>query len=169
MDKNKWKALLTSLALSLGTGLVSALLTMGAMRDYGNVHKPPLSPPGWLFPVVWTILYILMGVAAWLVLETGRSGGGTPLEKEQRAEVVRLGLMLYGTQLLLNGAWSLLFFNQKAYFLAFAELLLLWFAIYLTIQQFKQVNRIAAILMLPYLAWVTFAGYLNLAIALQSL
>lgn len=170
MDKNKWKSLLISLAVSLGTGVVSAILTMGGMRDYAEMYKPPLSPPGWVFPVVWTILYILMGIAAWLVLETGRAGGsGTPQEKEQQAEAVRLGLMLYGIQLLLNGAWSLLFFNQKMYFLAFADLLLLWLAIYLTIQQFKQVNRIAALLMVPYLVWVTFAGYLNLAIAVQAL
>lgn len=170
MDKNKWKSLLISLTISLGTGVVSAILTMGGMRDYADLYKPPLSPPGWLFPVVWTILYILMGVAAWLVLETGRAGvSGTPQEKEQKAEAVRLGLTLYGIQLLLNGAWSLLFFNQKMYFLAFADLLLLWLAIYLTIQQFKQVNRIAALLLVPYLVWVTFAGYLNLAIAVQAL
>lgn len=170
MDKNKWKSLLISLSVSLGTGIVSALLTIGGMRDYADMYKPPLSPPGWVFPVVWTILYILMGIAAWLILETGRAGvRGTPQEQERQTEAVKLGLMLYGIQLLLNGVWSLLFFNQKMYFLAFADLLLLWLAIYLTIQQFKLVNRIAALLLVPYLVWVTFAGYLNLAIAVQSL
>ncbi len=153
--KINWKALFISIAISLGTGIVSSILTGRAMREYRNLYQPPLAPPGWLFPVVWTILYILMGVAAYLVWETG----GTE---------VRNALTLYLVQLLLNALWPVFFFRFHAYFLAFAELLLLWLAIYLTIQQFKEINRTAALLMLPYLAWVTFAAYLNLAIALHT-
>lgn len=154
MEKINWKALLISLAVSLGTGALSALLTMDGMKEYADLYKPPLSPPGWLFPVVWTILYILMGIAAYLVWESG-------------GEDKQLALSLYGIQLILNAAWSVFFFHQGAYFLALADLLLLWLAIYLTIKKFRQINETAARLMIPYLIWVTFAGYLNLAIALH--
>ena len=150
-----WRTLAISLAISLGTGIVSSFLSGAGMEQYKALYQPPLAPPGWVFPVVWTILYILMGVAAWLVYETGK--------KESRQ-----ALALYGIQLVLNGVWSILFFGLQAYFLAFAWLLLLWLFIYLTIKQFLQVNRLAGILMLPYLIWVTFAGYLNLAIALNT-
>lgn len=164
-NKVNWKALLISIAVSLGTGVASSLLTGGAMREYGNLYQPPLAPPGWLFPVVWTILYILMGIAAYLVLEAGLpDGGATGVERSD----IRTALTLYLIQLLLNALWPVLFFNRQAYFLAFAELLLLWLAIYLTIKQFKEISRAAALLMLPYLAWVTFAAYLNLAIALNA-
>lgn len=164
-NKVNWKALLISIAVSLGTGVASSLLTGGAMREYGNLYQPPLAPPGWLFPVVWTILYILMGIAAYLVWEAGfPDGGATGGERSD----IRTALTLYLIQLLLNALWPVLFFNRQAYFLAFAELLLLWLAIYLTIKQFKEISRAAALLMLPYLAWVTFAAYLNLAIALNA-
>jgi len=156
MEKGiNWKALFISIAVSLGTGIVSALLTMGGMREYANLYQPPLAPPGWLFPIVWTILYILMGIAAWLVWES---------EGEGR----KLALSLYGIQLILNAIWSIFFFGMDAYFLAFVDLVLLWFFLYLTIREFGKVNKTAGILLLPYIAWVTFAGYLNLAIALHS-
>lgn len=150
-----WKTLVISVAISLGTGIVSSLLSGAGMQQYGTLYKPPLAPPGWLFPIVWVILYVLMGIAAWLVYET--EGVDT-----------KQALVLYGIQLVLNGGWSLIFFGWQAYFLAFAWLLLLWFFIYLTVKEFLQVNRLAGILMIPYLIWVTFAGYLNLAIALNT-
>ncbi len=148
------KTLAVSIAISLGAGILSALLTGGNMRQYADLYHPPLAPPGWLFPIVWTVLYILMGIAAWLVYETP-SGDK------------RLALSLYGNQLLVNVVWPLIFFNLRAYFFAFGWLLLLWLLIYLTIKQFLPINRTAALLLTPYLAWVTFAGYLNLAIALH--
>ncbi len=159
MEKNSfaginWKALIISLALSLGTGVVSSLLSGGGMQMYQNMYQPPLAPPGWLFPIVWTILYVLMGIAAYLIYEEPVSGDR------------RLALLLYGVQLFFNGVWSLIFFGAQAYFLAFAWLVLLWFFIYLTAKQFLQLNKTAGILMMPYLLWVTFAGYLNLAIAI---
>lgn len=154
MVEINWKALIGSLALSLGVGIVSSLLTMGGMEQYQDMYQPPLAPPGWLFPVVWTILYLLMGVAAYLVYETP--------ESEQRTTALRL----YIIQLFFNGVWSLIFFGAQAYFFAFIWLVVLWFFIYLTTKEFLQLNKTAGILILPYLAWVTFAGYLNLAIAI---
>ncbi len=152
MEKN-WKLLLISIGISLSTGITSALLTMKGMRDYADMYHPPLSPPGWLFPVVWTILYVLMGIAAYLVC---RSEG----------EDKKLALALYVVQLFFNFGWSIVFFNFKAYFVAFAWLLLLWLFIYLAIKQFRQLSKTAGILLYPYLVWVTFAGYLNLATAI---
>jgi len=95
-----------------------------------------------------------MGVAAYLVYETP--------ESEQRSTALKL----YGIQLFFNGVWSLIFFGAQAYFFAFAWLVLLWLFIYLTTKEFLQLNKTAGILMIPYLVWVTFAGYLNLAIAI---
>lgn len=151
-----WKALLISIAISLGTGIVSTLLTGGAMRRNAPLYQPPLAPPGWLFPVVWTILYVLMGIAAYLVWE---SDGGDR----------KLSLSLYAVSLFLNGIWSVFFFCMRAYFLALADLLALWLVIYLLIRQFRESSLTAARLLYPYLAWVSFAGYLNLAIAVRGM
>ena len=154
IGKDDAKSLAISIAISLGAGILSALLTMGNMRMYADMYKPPLAPPGWLFPIVWTILYILMGIAAWRIYRS-------------RCGDRRLALSLYGNKLLLNVVWPLLFFNLKAYFFAFGWLVLLWAFIYLTIKQFLQLDKTAGRLLFPYLAWVTFAGYLNLAIAIH--
>lgn len=153
MEEKKWKNLLISVAISLSVGIMSALLSMGGMRAYADMYKPPLSPPGWVFPIVWTILYVLMGIAAFLVYQSV-------------GEDKKLALTLYVIQLFLNFGWSIIFFDLKAYFFAFAWLLVLWLFIYLAMKQFRQLNKTAGILMLPYLAWVAFAGYLNLAIAI---
>ena len=150
------KTLAISIAISLGVGLLSAFLTGSSMREYADMYKPPLAPPGWVFPIVWTILYILMGIAAWRVFES------------QGADR-RLALSLYGNQLLLNIVWPLLFFNLQIYFFAFAWLLLLWLMIYLTMRQFAMLDQKAGTLLIPYLVWVAFAGYLNLAIAIHYL
>ena len=156
MGKFDIKSLAVSISLSLGAGILSAFLSGGSMRQYADMYKPPLAPPGWVFPVVWTILYILMGIAAWRVYQSPNSDR-------------RLALSLYGNQLLLNIVWPLLFFNLKIYFFAFAWLLLLWLVIYLTLRQFAMLDQKAGLLLVPYLVWVTFAGYLNLAIAIHYL
>lgn len=152
MKKIQWKPLLVSLVISLGTGAIGGLLTSGSMEKYSRMYQPPLAPPGWVFPVVWTILYLLMGVAAYLVYRTNS-------EKKYAA------LKLYAVQLLVNLGWPLLFFGLGAYLLAFTWLALLWYLVWMTIKQFYKINQTAGKLMLPYLLWVTFAGYLNLSIA----
>ena len=151
----KLKPLLVSLLLSLGTGGLSALLTRGSMERYGSLHPPPLSPPGWVFPVVWTILFTLMGIAAYLVWmrdSTGRNGA----------------LALYGVQLVFNFIWPLLFFNLQNYALAFFWLLALWVLILLTTLRFFKETPAAGWLMVPYLVWVAFAGYLNAGVWLLN-
>ncbi len=152
--KIKWKQLLIALAIPLGVGGLAALLT-GGMGDYGNMVKPPLSPPGWVFPVVWSILYLLMGYASYRIYQTKDPG-------KKRA------LQLYGIQLALNFIWPLVFFGGQWYLAAFFVLLLLWGAILLTIVAFSKIDQVAADLMLPYLLWVTFAGYLNLGVFLLN-
>ena len=157
-EKINWKSLIASLLISLGTGALASLITSNSMEQYSTMYNPPLSPPGWVFPVVWTILYILMGTAAYLVYESDAE----PADK-------RTALIFYGLQLFINFTWSIIFFNFNAYLLAFAWLLLLWYLIYRTARLFSEINKTAGWLMVPYLLWVTFAGYLTLAIAINSL
>ncbi len=153
--KTQWKPLIISLAISLGTGALSVFLTPGIREKYANMYKPPLALPGWLFPVVWTVLFILMGIAAWLVYVS------------PAGEVRRSALLYYVGQLLLNLGWPVIFFRFEAYVTAFFWLLLLWYTVYMTIRKFARINETAATLLVPYLLWLTFAGYLNLAIALH--
>ena len=157
MEQINWKALLGSLALSLGVGIVSALLTMGGMQQYQDMYQPPLAPPGWLFPVVWTVLFLLMGVASWLVYRANAD----VVEKKQ-------ALRIYLLQLIVNFFWSILFFNFGLCMAAFVWLVLLWGLVLLTAVRFWRIAPTAGKLMIPYLLWVTFAGYLNLAICLLN-
>ncbi|MGI6070587.1 MAG: TspO/MBR family protein [Blautia sp.] len=156
MEKIQWKPLLVSLVISLGTGVIGGLLTFDSMKKYEGMYHPPLAPPGWVFPVVWTILYLLMGIAAYLVYLS---------DSEEKYSALRI----YGVQLLVNMVWPLLFFRFEAYLLAFTWLILLWYLIKVTTKQFYQIDKTAGKLMVPYLLWVTFAGYLNLAIAVYYL
>ena len=149
-----WKKLLASLAVPLAVGGLSALLTKDSMETFDSLNKPALSPPGWLFPVVWTVLFVLMGLACYLVVTSGRSN--------------RAALTLYGVQLLFNLLWSLIFFRAGAYLAAFIWLILLWLLISATTVLFYRISKPAGLLMLPYLLWVTFAGYLNLLIYLLN-
>lgn len=150
-----WKALFTSIAISLGAGFIGSIVSRDSMEQYKSIYKPPLSPPSWVFPIVWTILFVLMGIAAYLIYMS---------ESEEKNQALKL----YVVQLILNVGWSVIFFRWQAYLAAFFWLLLLWYFIWLTTKQFYQINEIAGKLMFPYLLWVTFAGYLNLAIAIHS-
>lgn len=151
----KLRPLLANLLIPLAVGGFSAFLTMDSMEIYQNLNQPPLSPPGWLFPVVWTILFVLMGIAAYLVWmrdSTGRNGA----------------LFLYGLQLALNFGWTLIFFNARNYLLAFFWLVALWVLILLTTIRFFKEKKAAGWLMIPYLLWVAFAGYLNAGVWLLN-
>ena len=154
--KIQWKNLITCISIPLAVGSLSALLTKNSMETFASVAKPALAPPGWLFPVVWTILYILMGIASYLVA-TSREGG-----PKDAAWVV------YGLQLFFNFFWSIIFFDLGRYGLAFVWLVALWLLILKTTVPFYQISRPAGYLMLSYLLWVTFAGYLNFMIFLLN-
>lgn len=154
--KHDWKKLLVALAIPLGVGALGALLS-GGMSDYGAMNKPPLSPPGWVFPVVWTVLYLLMGYASYLVWTSDAEPG-----KKRGA------LILYGAQLAANFIWPLLFFGAQMFLLALIWLVVLWILIFLTIRAFSRINERAGDLLIPYILWVTFAAYLNLGIFLLN-
>ena len=153
--KIQWKRLLVYLAIPLGVGALAGILTKDSMMQFSLLNKPPLSPPGWLFPVVWTVLFLLMGFASYLVSRS---------DSMQK----RPALILYAIQLSVNFFWSIFFFNFEWYLFSFFWLVLLWVLILLTIRAFWRISPTAAILLIPYLLWVTFAGYLNLAIWLLN-
>ena len=145
--------LIFSVILAEGTGFLSSLLSMSASTAYETFNKPFFSPPGWVFPIVWTILFFLMAVAAYRIWMTGKSGGD-----------VTKALVLYIIQLFLNFLWSIIFFRFRLYAIAFLELLLLLVYILLATFEFYRIDKIAAYLMIPYIAWVSFAGVLNYTI-----
>ena len=133
-------------------GGLSALLTMNSMDIYEKINEPPLSPPSWLFPIVWTILFILMGIASYIIYESDS------LIKNQ-------ALTVYAAQLILNFVWTLVFFNGQKYTLSVFIIIALLLTIAYTIYLFFQINKTAAYLLVPYLVWVAFATYLNIGIA----
>lgn len=155
---NRFKPYVISAAIPLLVGGLAAFLTKENMDLYDRIRTPPLSPPGFLFPIVWTVLYVLMGVGAALVYE----------KRGEKPQEAKKALQLYALQLLANFGWSLIFFNHQAYLLAFVWLLVLWVLILAMIRAFAEVDERAAYLQIPYLLWVTFAGYLNLAIYLLN-
>ena len=147
------KKLLICFAIPLLVGIVSGLISRSGMETFNQITKPPLSPPAILFPIVWSILYTLMGIASYLIVV---SDADKTLKDN--------ALTSYGLQLIINFFWSIFFFNFGWYLFSFLWLVLLWVLILNCIFLFYGINKTAAYLMIPYLLWVTFAGYLNLAI-----
>jgi len=152
----KLKKRLLCLAIPLAVGGLAALLS-GGMESYKVVNQPPLSPPGWVFPVVWTVLYLLMGEASYRVLTANADPGQ-----------IKKALTVYGVQLFLNFLWPLVFFGGQMYLAAFFILIALWVGIFITMRRFSKINETAGDLLIPYLLWVTFAGYLNLGVFLLN-
>lgn len=151
----KVKNLLISIAISLGVGLLSSFLTMGNQNIYDYINVPQFAPPGWLFPIVWTILYILMGISSYLIYETQDKDSVSALK-------------VYGIQLIFNFFWSIIFFNLQNFVFAFIWIILLWILIIFMIYKFYKIKPLAAYLNMPYLLWVTFAAVLNLSIVILN-
>jgi translocator protein len=143
-------ALLACVGLSFLTAWIGSRFSPGEW--YAQIQKPSWTPPGYLFGPVWSILYLSMGVAAWLVWRRAGFSGA------------RLALTLFVVQLTLNGMWSWIFFGMQRPGLAFAEILVLWSTILMTMIAFWRVNSISGVLFIPYLAWVSFAALLNYSI-----
>lgn len=148
--KPKRKQLLLCILIPLAVGGLSAWISGDSMKGFETMNKPPFSPPGWLFPVVWTILYVLMGLASYLVLNSG-----------QDTYRIRNAIGWYAAQLVANFLWPILFFKLSWYLAAFFWLLLLWMLVLVTTLKFYRLSSRAGDLMLPYLLWTTFAAYLN--------
>ena len=156
--KIKPKLLALCLAVPLGVGAVSALLSRGGMEAYMETAKQPLlTPPPVVFIVVWTLLYLAMGLASYFVL-TSRAP----------APEVDGAMRKYGIQLAFNFFWSIFFFGMMAYLFSFVWLVGLWIAIAANIAAFYRISKPAGLLLVPYLLWVSFAGYLNLSVYLLN-
>lgn len=151
--KKNWKLLVVCTAIPLLVGLAAALLTGGGKNGLEYAVQPPFSPPAWLFPVVWTILYVLMGVSSALILSSGA-------EKPE----IQNALSIYASQLTVNFLWPTFFFNFRWYFFSFLWLILLILLVLSMIREFYALSKPAAWLNLPYAAWLLFAGYLNFAV-----
>lgn len=151
----KIKPLVTSLSISLGVGLTSAFLTLNSMEVYKSLNKPNLAPPSIIFPIVWTILYILMGISSYLIYISKNPNKINALK-------------IYALQLVINFIWPLLFFNNKLYLISFIWIIFLWLIVLAMIIAFSKINHFAGILQVPYLLWVTFASYLNIMVYLLN-
>ena len=138
-------------------GIASSILTRDMMLEYGNLNKPFLAPPTILFPIAWTILYLLMGIGAALIYS-----------KEEYKGNRSTGITLHIAQLILNFFWSIIFFNMKKYVFAFIWLVMLWLVVLSMIRNYKKISNLAFFMNVPYIVWLTFAGYLNLAVAIMN-
>ena len=154
---NNLSFLIKAIVLTLGVGLLASLLTKDSMQAFSSVNKPPLSPPAILFPIVWTILYTLMGISWYLVINS--NGDKKDIQKAVR---------IYGLQLAVNFLWPTFFFNFQWYLFSLVWLLLLWGLVLIMILKFSTISKIGAWINIPYLIWLTFAAYLNLGIFLLN-
>jgi tryptophan-rich sensory protein len=143
--------LLICISITELTGAIGSIFTFPSIESwYTTLVRPELSPPNWVFGPVWTTLFVLMGIAAFLVWKKG-------LNRKD----VRIALWVFVGQLILNMMWSIIFFNLQSPFWAFMDLIVLWLAIVSTMTLFSKISRPALWLLVPYILWVSFAGYLN--------
>lgn len=154
--KRKIKPYIISILIAVAVGGLSALLTRNNMGIYNTINRPALSPPMWLFPTVWGILFVLMGIGAAIVYTSPQS--------DERTDALKI----YGFQLIVNFFWTIIFFNLRSYLFAFIWLVLLWALIIVMILRLKKISSAAAYLQIPYLLWVTFAGYLTFMIWIMN-
>jgi len=158
MKKVKIIPLFQSLGVCLLAGFVGSLFTFESIPTwYATLNKPFFNPPNWIFGPVWTLLYIMMGVSLYLVWTANTKKA----EKQQ-------GMKNFIIQLALNAIWSIVFFGMHSPFLALLVIVVLWIMIFQTIKYFRQISKTAAWLLIPYLAWVSFASLLNLSIMLLN-
>jgi tryptophan-rich sensory protein len=147
----KWIVLGLFIALCVGTGALAGYATQQSVSDwYLTLNRPDWTPPSWLFAPVWTTLYVMMAIAAWLVWQTWPQSA--------------MAMIVFFVQLTLNLAWSFLFFGARSPILGLVDIAALWLAIVLTIVLFNRHSRAAGLLLVPYLAWVSFAAALNFTI-----
>jgi len=147
--------MLPALLVPIATGALSALISGSGMSTYGQINRPPLSPPSWVFPVVWTVLYLMMGYAAYLIMSSKSYDKDAAL----RAYYIQLGI---------NFLWPIVFFRLQMYTVAAFVLVALIAVVIVTALRFLKIDRKAGLLLLPYLAWLIFALYLNIGVAVLN-
>lgn len=152
--KINWKRLIIITIITFVVGSFFSFFTMNGMATFSELKKP-FEIPGIIFPIVWSILYLLMSISCYLITETNN------IETDK-------AIFIYGIQLIVNSVWTLIFFGFNAYLFAFIWLLFLLVLIVIMIVEFNKINKKAAYLNIPYLLWVVFAGYLNLSIYLLN-
>lgn len=151
----KYKYIILNIAISLGIGGLSAFFTMNSMDIYQNINRPKLAPPGYIFPIVWTILYVLMGISSYLIHRSNHKNKET-------------ALIIYYFQLLINFSWPIFFFNYQNFLLALAILFILNILVIILIKVTYSINHLASYLLIPYLIWILFALYLNFWIFINN-
>ena len=154
----KAKYYLFSILISLGGGIASALITMKDMALYQEITKPPLAPPAIVFPIVWTALYVLMGISAARVF----------MWKNAEPRLVEKALTRYAISLIVNYTWPIFFFTLSAFAVALIWLILLFVLVIMTIIVYKKIDKAAAYLQIPYVIWLLIAAYLNAAILILN-
>lgn len=158
MKKVNIFSLLFFIGISQAVGLMGAVVTTPSIRNwYVYLNKPFFTPPNWLFAPVWTLLFLLMGISVYLIYQKG-------IKKVE----VKNALYFFAIQLTLNTLWSYIFFGYKLLFLAYIEIIILWIFIFLTIKSFWKIDKLAGKLLIPYILWVTYASFLNLAVVLLN-
>ncbi len=152
---SKYKPYIISLSVTLAVGILGGVVTYLGMDEFSTLTQPPLSPPGFLFPVVWTILYVIMAIGAARVYIKG---------KRKLSD----GLIVYAVQLFFNFFWSVFFFGFGLYLFSFIWLVALWLLVLLMIVLFYRTDKLSAYIQIPYLLWLTFAAYLNMGVFLLN-
>ena len=156
IKKVDWFQLIVIVLVTQLAGILGNLFSGNAGQSYSNFIKPPLSPPGWLFGIVWPILYLLMGIAAYIIYQTPQ----TPERKKATT--------LYWTQLFVNFLWPIIFFRFEWYWISVLVILLLDVLVLMTAMRFYMQKKVAGYLMIPYLLWLLFATYLNIGVAILN-
>ena len=156
MKKIDWIQLLTIILISELVGVLDSLLSGNQGVIYTSFVKPPLSPPGWLFGVIWPVLYLLMSIAAYIIYQTPQT-----LERKEATT-------FYWIQLFVNFLWPIVFFRFEWYWIAVGVIILLDILVSITTLRFYKINKAAGYLMIPYLLWILFATYLNIGIAVLN-
>lgn len=162
--KQIWQQILMAavcIIIPVAVGLVSAFITGDAMQKFGQFNQPPLAPPAWLFPVAWTILYILMGIGSYLLIMR------KPKNKEEDKNT-KIAIILYFIQLVFNLVWSPIFFLSEKYYFALIWLMIMWILILFMMIYAGKKSKVAPWLFVPYFVWCAFAIYLNFSIALLN-
>ena len=155
--KIKWKNLITALVIPLAVGGISGFVTQKNMNVFKSLDKPPLTPPEWAFPVIWTIVFVLMGISTYIISVS-----------DTEKSLKNSAYLNYAVQLAVNFFWTVIFFAFKKYLFAFIWLILLLFWIIQMILSFNKISKTSALIQLPYLIWTMFAGYINLGVYLLN-